>query len=360
MNSKRQSLSGRKSARNRRSFLASTVAFAALVALRPRLVAAEPARKLKLGFLGVGHSHFKEKFKVIRESPDWELVGLCEEDEAVRAKGPAGARWLSAEELFAAAEVVAVESAVPHHARDAKRALLAGKHVHVEKPPADTLEGLRELLRLAAEKRRLLQIGYMWRHNPGIVAAVDAARQGWLGDVYLVRAMINTQAGPEQRAEWARFRGGLMFELGCHLIDPMVRLLGQPLQVTPHLHHHALPADGLADNCIAVLDFPKAQGVISSASLQPNAGTHRGFEVLGTNGTARVQPLEPPGLTLDLAKPAGPYAAGPQEVKLPAYRRYVDEAVELAALIRAGRALPVSAEQELNVQEALLRACDMG
>ncbi len=313
--------------------------------------------KLKMGFLGTGHAHFREKHKVIAESG--ELIGLCEEDAVVRAKGPADARWMSAEQLFAEADVVVVESPVKDHARDAKRALLAGKHVHLEKPPADTLPAFRELLQLAADRKRLLQVGYMWRSHPGINAALEAARRGWLGEVYLVRATMNTQASPGQRRDWARFRGGAMFELGCHLIDAVVRLLGKPLRITPHLQHAAMLDDELTDNTVAVFEYPRALAIVTSAPLQPNAGPQRFFEVLGTNGTARVQPLEPPALTFDLAKDAGPYAAGKQDVKLPAYRRYVDEFIALTAAIREGRALPVSAEMELDVQESLLRACEM-
>lgn len=344
---------------NRREFLGASLALAATCLAPNQTQNAETSRKIAAGFLGVGYSHFRDKHKLISESNDWRLVGLCEEDAAVRAKGPEGARWLSAEQLFAEAEVVVVESAVKDHARDAKRALLAGRHVHVEKPPADTLEGFRELIRLAGEKKRLLQVGYMWRYNPGINAVLEAARQGWLGDVYLVRATMNTQVGPEQRREWARFRGGAMFEQGCHLIDPLVRLLGKPIKVTPSLKHSAAVDDLLADNTVAVFEFPRALGVITSAPLQPNAGSHRFFEVLGANGTARVQPLEQPLLTLELAKAAGPYAAGKQEVKLPPYRRYVDEFTALADALREGKPLPFTAEEELNVQEALMRACEM-
>jgi predicted dehydrogenase len=343
----------------RRQFLAAGLAVTGLALGAKRMGAAESPRKLAVGFLGTAHSHFREKHKVVLESPDWRLVGLCEDDETIRAKGPLGARWLSPEPLFAEAEVIVVESAVQHHARDAKRALLAGKHVHVEKPPADSLDGFRELLQLAAAKQRLLQVGYMWRYHPGLNAALEAARNGWLGDVYLVRATMNTQAGAEQRREWARFRGGAMFEQGCHLIDPLVRLLGRPLKVSPHLKHSAAADDALVDNTVAVFEFPRTLGIVTSAPLQPNAGPQRFFEVLGTNGTARVQPLEPPALVIDLAKAAGPYTAGKQEVKLPAYRRYVDEFAALAAAIRAGQKLPFSAEEELLVQEALLRACEM-
>jgi predicted dehydrogenase len=344
----------------RRLFLQTSILGAAAVGMKSFAAqTATPASRIKAGFLGTAHSHFKEKLNVVRESPDFELVGLCEENEAVRAKGPADARWMTREALFGATEVVVVESAVRDHAAHAKAALLAGKHVHVEKPPADTMQGLRELIELARERQRLLQVGYMWRYNPGFNAVIEAVRKGWLGDVFLVRATMNTLGGETQRREWAEFRGGAMFEQGCHLVDGLVRLLGKPVKVTPFLKHHGVPADQLADNTVAVFEFPRALGIITSAPLQPNAGAHRFFEVLGSNGTARVQPLEPPGLTLDLAKAAGPYKAGVQEVKLPAYRRYVDEFVELATAIRSRKPLPVPMDDELAIHEALLRACEM-
>ena len=345
---------------NRREFLGASLALATTTRLVPgQTQTTEVPRKITIGFLGTGYSHFRDKHTLISTASDWHLVGLCEEDATVRAKGPEGARWLSAEQLFAEAEVIVVESAVKDHARDARRALLANRHVHVEKPPADTLEGLRELIRLAGERTRLLQIGYMWRYNPGINAALAAARQDWLGDVYLVRATMNTLANPEQRREWARFRGGAMFEQGCHLIDPLVRLLGKPLKVSPHLKHSTTLADTLADNTVAIFEFPQALGIITSAPLQPNAGPQRFFEILGTNGTARVQPLEQPVFTLELAKAAGPYTAGKQEVKLLPYRRYVDEFAALAGALREGKPLPFTAQEELNIQEALMRACEM-
>ena len=345
---------------NRRLFLQTSIVGAAAVGMNG--LAAEggtQAPRIKIGFLGTAHSHFREKLKVVRESPDFDLIGLCEEDEPVRTKGPADVRWMTRQALFGATDVIVVESAVRDHAAHAKAALLAGKHVHLEKPPADTLQGLRELLDLARERQRLLQVGYMWRHNPGINVVFEAVRKGWLGDVFLVRATMNTLGGEAQRREWGEFRGGAMFEQGCHLVDALVRLLGKPIKVTPFLKHHGVPADPLADNTVAVFEFPRALGIITSAPLQPNAGPYRFFEVLGSNGTARVQPLEPPGVTLDLTKAVGPYKAGAQEVKLPAYRRYVDEFIELATALRSRKPLPVPMEDELTIHEALLRACEM-
>ena len=150
-----------------------------------------------------------------------------------------------------------------------------------------------------------------------------------------------------------------MFELGCHLIDPIVRLLGRPKGMVPLLKKHGDFPDNLADNNVVAFEFKKALAIVTSATLQPNAGTHRLFEILGTNGTATLKPIEPPTFQIDLAKAAGPYTSGKQTVPMPDYRRYVGDFAELAAAVRGQRPLSVSLDEELLVQETVVRACEM-
>lgn len=341
---------------HRRTFLqataVSTLAFSA--------VAAEAPRRVRIGFLGCSHSHGMPKVKLALESTDWDCVGVFEPDPKHRATAEKlGAKALSQEQVLAGSEVIAVECDAKDRYRLAKAALVAGKHVHIEKPPTVTLAEFRELLGLAHEKKVLMQMGYMWRFNPGINAALEAARQGWLGDVYLVRGVINTSLSGESRRSFGEIAGGTMYELGCHLVDPLVRLLGKHAKITPVLRHDAKDADQLADNCVAVFDFKHAIGIISSATMQPTAGAHRTFEIQGTNGIAVVKPLEQPVLTMDLAKDAGPYKKGSQVINFPPYKRYVPEFAELAACVRTGKPLAVTPEEDALVHEALLKASGM-
>jgi predicted dehydrogenase len=322
--------------------------------------AQEPSSRLRIGFLGAVHSPAAEKLKVVRASGDWELVGVCEPDATARREcRTQGIPLLARDELLARSQVVTVESAVEDHARHARIALAAGKHVHLEKPPADTLEGLRELVALARRKRLVMQMGYMWRYHPGINAVLEVARKGWLGEVYLVRGTINTQIGPERRPQWGRFRGGVLFELGSHLIDAMVRLMGRPAAVHSVLKTHGAFKDNLADNTVVVFEFPRAIGILSSATLQPGANQYRSFEVFGAGGSAVVRPIEPPSLTIELSKPAGPYRAGLNQVKLPPYRRYVADFAALARAVRDNQPLHVIPEEDLLVHETLIRASGM-
>ena len=56
-----------------------------------------------------------------------------------------------------------------------------------------------------------------------------------------------------------------MFELGGHVIDRVVELLGRPTKVQSFLRHDTSMPDKLADNNLAVLEFPKALAVIAQS-----------------------------------------------------------------------------------------------
>jgi len=339
---------------NRRHFILATTGLVSAIA-------AEPPRRIKAGFLGGAHSHAAEKWRLVSQSNEFEVVGMAEESAEVRASyAKGGAKFLSADELIAASEVVFVESAVRDHARHAKMALRAGKHVHVEKPPADNLADVEEMAQLARERNRLMQVGYMWRYHPGFAAVFEAVRKGWLGEIYLVRGMIGNVLAGDRRPEWAEFKGGGLFELGSHLIDAVIRLMGEPNSVTPFLRKDGAFGDDLKDNNLAVFQFPKATAFVLNSNLQPNSGRHREFEVFGTNGAATLRPIEPPSLEFDLAKAAGPYKAGVQSVPMPKYDRYVGDIGDFAACVRGERKSVVTFEEEVRVQKWLLKACAMG
>jgi len=101
-----------------------------------------------------------------------------------------------------------------------------------------------------------------------------------------------------------------MFELGGHVIDPMIRLMGKPRDVQSILRKDGNYDDTLKDNTLAIFQWEKALGIVHGSNLQPGSSRYRAFEVHGTNGAAIVTPIEPPVLTVDLAKAAGPYTKG--------------------------------------------------
>ena len=115
--------------------------------------------------------------------------------------------------------------------------------------------------------------------------------------------------------------------------------------------------DGLADNSLIVLEYPKAIAEISLAGFDPHGNQHRYLEILGTNGSAKAQPFAPMRLMVTLKERAGPYRAGEQTLELKAPDlAYTPDFAELAAVIRKGAAPSYSAEHDLMTQEVLLRS----
>ncbi len=317
---------------------------------------------VRVGFLGVSHSHADKKLRIALASPDYELVAAAEPDAALRRKYAAlGVRFVSEEELLRdpAVEAVFVESAVREHARQGLQAVRAGKHLHLEKPPALDVESFRAIQNAAREKNLVVQMGYMWRHHPGFLRVFEAARKGWLGEAYMVRAEMNKTLAAAARIEWAEFRGGHMFELAPHVIDPLIRLLGRPERVTPFLKKFGNFDDNMADTVAAVFEFPQALGIVVGTSLQPNSGRYREFVVYGTKGTMSIGSIDNPTLEVDLAEAAGPYPQGPYTVALPEYTRYVGDMQEFAAAVRGEGRVAVTQREDLIVQEAVIAASGM-
>ena len=268
----------------RRDFLIAAWATAAVSA----------AGKIRIGLLGTQHSHAGGKLKVLLDSPDYEVAGVCEPDVAARNQRQGetlykGQRWLSEEELLTdrSIAVVAVESAVWDFMPFGRKVITAGKHLHLEKPPTPRMAEFRELVEEARTKKLLLQTGYIWRFHAGFAAAMEAARQGWLGDVYMLRGTINTDIDTKARAGVGRYAGGMMYELGSHLIDRVVDLWGRPKNVKSWLRHDTRIPDKLADNTLAVLEYEKSLAVISTSARMPGASQHRSIRADRLGGSDR-------------------------------------------------------------------------
>jgi predicted dehydrogenase len=339
----------------------------AFTALAATPVFSASPEKIRVAVVGTGHGHALSKIRALRSMQEYNLAGVCRPDPSEPAEGEAlrDVRWLSIEQILddASIEMVAIETAdVDRNLEYAERFVHAGRFVHLDKPPGAHLERLRTLLTNAAGRGRVVQMGYQWRYHPAMQAAIEAASNGWLGRIYRFRASIDKLVLAEERRHLAKFRGGMMFSEGCHLIDRAVAVLGKPLKVTGILRRDSTVRDGLADNTLAVLEYDHAVAEISLAGFHAHGNRYRFLEVLGTNGQARVEPYSfPSRLTVDLAEAAGPYKAGEQvlDPPPPPGLTYSPDFREMAAIIRMGAQPSYSLEHDLVTHETLLRVCGM-
>jgi predicted dehydrogenase len=257
-------------------------------------------------------------------------------------------------------QAVAVETTVSHLVPTAARCVAAGMHLHLDKPAGVSLRAFQAVLEEADRHNLTVQMGYMFRNNPAFQFCFRAIREGWLGRVFELHGVISKTIDSASRRRLAEFPGGTMFELGCHLIDAMVAAMGKPDRVTPYVRRTRPEEDDLADNALAVFEYPKATCTIRSAVMEVDGFRRRQFVVCGDTGTIDIRPLEPPRMLLALAGPRDRFRRGYQEVDFPPMPgRYDEQLLELAQIIRGERESPYPSSHDLAVHEAILRASGM-
>ncbi len=122
------------------------------------------------GYLGRFHA---QKYAGLA---DCELVGVADPSPDARARltGELGvAAFADHRELLGRVDAVSIATPTALHHPVARDFLAAGSHVLVEKPFTTTAAEARELIALAADRQRVLQVGHLERFNPVIRAVAD-------------------------------------------------------------------------------------------------------------------------------------------------------------------------------------------
>lgn len=314
------------------------------------------AEQIRIAQIGTRHGHAAGKWQALCSSPDVEAVGIFEPDASLRAQARFGqARWFDdLEALLAGADAVAIEGRNYQSLDMAAAALEAGKPIWFDKPAGDDWPTFCRLIDLASQRGLYVQMGYMFRYSPGFSKVAELARTGALGTVFELRAHMSTHVDLRERTEQSRHLGGILYDLGGHMLDQIVWLLGRPERISSVLRNDATPElPAYADNTLAVLEFPHGLAMLDIAAMEP-APTARRFEVYGTRGSAILEPFDP-ARNLRLVLESG----GEQHVTLPDATRqqlYERELVAFVGVLRGDRAPDRPLEHERLVQETLLRA----
>jgi predicted dehydrogenase len=219
-------------------------------------------RPVRTAVVGLGYwgPNLARAFQGLEEtSLDW----LCDLDPALRERAarqfPGTRVSADFDELLddPALEAVAVATSVPTHRALAARALAAGKHVFVEKPLATTVADARFLLREARRRDRVLFVGHLLVHHPGVAKLKELCRSGELGDTrYIYTNRVNLgQVRADENALWS---------LGPHDVAVLLHLLdARPESVSAQGQCFIRP--GVEDVVFGLLRFPG--GIIAHLQL---------------------------------------------------------------------------------------------
>jgi predicted dehydrogenase len=354
----------------RRDFIAGSAATAAL--LSPGL-AAQDAPPMRLGMLGMWHSHADGIVNRVAENPkEFTLVGFHDPDPQVVAERRK--RWepripgfklfdrpeqLLAEQL----DGVVVDGQVYDNLKHARMALESGRPVMLEKPAGVGLDEHRTLIDLARKKKLHVQMIYLFRYMTAVREMIARARKGEFGSIYEFRARLPKALGDYKRnvAEVGRYKGGIYFEMAGHAIDLMVAILGKPASAAPFLaHHHQAEPASFIDNGIGMFGFERAWGIVEIPALEVAPHSRR-IEVYGTEGACVIPHLGSGHLANKNIQPIEITRAGGawERTDLPAQQLQIMDLREFAAVVAGKKAPDFSMDHDLAVHEALLRSSGM-
>ncbi len=152
---------------------------------------------LRIAVIGAGYWG-PNLVRNFRNAPDWDLVAVCDLDEA-KARRVIGGRSTvevetSVDRLLGRADIdaVAVATPVQTHADLTHRAIAAGKHVLVEKPLADTPETAAGMVEAADRARVVLMTDHTYCYTPAVQYIQRAIAGGDLGEIlYIDSVRIN-------------------------------------------------------------------------------------------------------------------------------------------------------------------------
>jgi scyllo-inositol 2-dehydrogenase (NADP+) len=255
---------------------------------------------VRVGLIGFGLAGQSFHAPVIRGVPGMELACIVERrGTRAREKYPEVRVARALEELLADKEIQLCVIATPNdsHFELTRACLLAGRDVVVDKPFAPTLAEAEELVRLAAERGRLITV-YQDRRWDGDFATVkDIVRSGRLGTVVEYECRYD-RFRPEPKANAWRERAdqpgaGVLFDLGPHVLDQALVLFGAPQSITASAfcQRETSQVDDAFDVC---MEYPHLGGLRAMGRARIIAfapGPH--FLIHGTKGSFVKYGMDP-------------------------------------------------------------------
>lgn len=249
--------------------------------------------------VGAGDIARKRVAAALAETPCSSIAAVCEPDPTRLAElaGRFGIRERYRDLATALRETSATSvylaTPVAMHVTQAIDALLAGKHVLVEKPLGRTEAECLPLLDLARTSGLKAACAYFRRYWPRYEQTRQILASGELGSPTLIRMHYASWYDPQPQAWRVRRKesgGGTLSDMGSHMFDVLIGLLGVPASVFAKsgTRTHAYDAE---DSAAVLGEMPDGTPLVASFQWNSRSWVHE-FEVVGTEGRLRWSPFD--------------------------------------------------------------------
>ena len=258
-------------------------------------------KKIRIAQIGTSlNSHGSHIFKSLKtHSEIFEIAGYAL-PENEREKFPErmsvfeGYKELTVDEILndSTIDAVAIETEEVYLTKYAIRAAQHKKHIHMEKPGGTDLAEFEKLVEVVKENNLVFHLGYMYRYNPYVIELKKQIKNGELGDIISVEAQMNCDHPKELRQWLENFKGGMMFFLGCHLIDLIYSIQGKPQKIMPMNKCSNLDIVGAEDFGMVAFEYENGMSFAKTSAVEIGGFERRQLVVSGTRKTVELKPLE--------------------------------------------------------------------
>ena len=198
-------------------------------------------KAISVAFLGAQHPHVFPRLELALSRGDVHVTGLFDNDVTTRNR--IGERYAvdvlsDPHQLLATRpDLVIIDGFDHENPAYVEQAVAHARALLIEKPAAPSLEAMERLVRQVKEKGVHAQVGYMYHYSPAITHSRDILASGVLGPLTLARfhAAAPVGCGAEIWQSLPEDMGGAFFTDGCHMLDHVIHLLGEPASVSGHI-----------------------------------------------------------------------------------------------------------------------------
>ncbi|PWY85847.1 NAD(P)-binding protein [Aspergillus sclerotioniger CBS 115572] len=251
-----------------------------------------------VGIVGYGLSAKTFHIPFIQEVSQFKIYAVVQRtpkpDDDAEKDHPGIKSYRSAEEMIKdeGVDVVVITTAPDSHYDLVKLALENGKHVVCEKPFTPTSQEADELVALASKQNKLLAVYQNRRWDADFVTLSKLVKNGSLGRVVEFESHIDRHRPEEPAADASKWKnkvipgGSSIYDLGSHLLDQAVYLLGKPERVTAFIgSQREVNTSGFEDSFTVLLHYPKGVlATVKAGVVSPDSEQLR-FWVRGDKGS---------------------------------------------------------------------------
>ncbi len=261
-------------------------------------------KRIKVAQIGVGHDHAVNAFETLKlQNELYDFVGFAVVPEDSlnpgctyedRKESFTDVKRMTVEEIlnYPDLDAVVIETEDRALTKYAQMAADKGLNIQMDKPGGIDGAEYDRLINTVKRKKLVFHTGYMYRYNPAYIQLMEDIRAGKLGDIISVEAQMNCSHGLPKR-DWLKdYPGGMLYFLGCHMIDFVYSIMGTPREIIPMSVSSGLSGTTAEDFGMVVFKYKNGVSFAKSTAVEIGGYERRQLVVCGTKATVEIRPLE--------------------------------------------------------------------